>query len=214
MINTLPHVEIIDFDRFIDWYPEESEQKYELHDGMIVTMPKPKGKHSQIAGFLMNELGFETKKLGLPYFLPKESIVRIDDLSGYEPDIIVLKKSAIASEPRWGKESTIVFGESIQLIIEVVSTNWSDDYALKLDAYESMGIVEYWIVDYLGLGGRKFIGYPKQPTLTIYHLQEGEYISTQFRANQAIQSFSFPSLALTGQQIFDKDRLVAGEVKI
>jgi Uma2 family endonuclease len=88
---------------------------------------------------------------------------------------------------------------------EVVSTNWSDDYALKLDAYESMGIVEYWIVDYLGLGGRKFIGYPKQPTLTIYSLQEGEYIATQFRTNQAIQSFSFPSLKLTAQQIFDAD---------
>jgi Uma2 family endonuclease len=205
MVNAIPQVKITDFDQFIDWYPEESQHKYELHDGIIVTMPKPRGKHSQIAGFLMNELGFETKKLRLPYFLPKESIVRIDDLSGYEPDIIVLKKAAIVTEPRWEKESTIVSGESIQLIIEITSTNWSDDYALKLDAYESMGIMEYWIIDYLGLGGRKFIGYPKQPTLTIYHLQEDEYIATQFRTNQTIQSFAFPSLQLTAQQIFDAE---------
>ncbi len=203
MTNTLFQVRITDFDQFIDWYPEESEQKYELHDGMIVTMPKPKGKHSQIAGFLMNELGFETKKLGLPYFLPKESIVKIDDLSGYEPDVIVLKKEAILTEPRWEKESTIISGGSIELIIEIASTNWSDDYALKLDAYESMGIPEYWIVDYLGLGGRKFIGHPKRPTLTIYNLREYEYIATQFRTNQTIQSLAFPSLQLTARQIFE-----------
>jgi Uma2 family endonuclease len=65
MINTLPQIKIIDFDRFIEWYLITSAQKYELHGGIIVTMPKPKGKHSQIAGFLMNELGFEIKKLGL-----------------------------------------------------------------------------------------------------------------------------------------------------
>ncbi len=203
MTNTLSQVRITDFNQFIDWHPEESEQKYELHDGMIVTMPKPKGKYSQIAGFLMNELGFETKKLGLPYFLPKESIVKIDDLSGYEPDVIVLKKEAILTEPRWEKESTIAAGASIQLIIEIASTNWSDDYALKVDAYESLGIPEYWIVDYIGLGGRKFIGYPKQPTLTIYNLRECEYIATQFRTDQTIQSLAFPSLQLTAQQIFE-----------
>jgi Uma2 family endonuclease len=202
MINALPLVETIEFDRFIEWYPAESTQKYELHAGTIVTMPKPKGKHSQIAGFLMNELGFEIKKLGLPYFIPKESIIKIDDFSGYEPDAIVLKKEAIGTEPRWDKESTIVFGRSIQLIVEVTSTNWSDDYALKLEAYESMGIPEYWIVDYLGLGGRKFIGHPKQPTLTIYNLQNGEYTATQFRANQTIQSLAFPDLQLTAEQIF------------
>jgi Uma2 family endonuclease len=66
MINTLPQVKIIDFDRCIEWYPAISDQKYELHGAIIVTRRKPKGKHSRIAGFLMNELGFEIKKLGLP----------------------------------------------------------------------------------------------------------------------------------------------------
>ncbi len=35
---------------------------------------------------------------------------------------------------------------------------------------QSLGIQEYWIVDYLGLGGRNFIGYPKQPTISVYYL--------------------------------------------
>jgi Uma2 family endonuclease len=33
--------------------------------------------------------------------------------------------------------------------------------------YEEIKILEYWIVDYFGLGGTKYIGSPKQPTLSI-----------------------------------------------
>ena len=65
-----------------------------------------------------------------------------------------------------------------------------------------MGIEEYWIVDYLGIGGRKFIGYPKQPTFTVYTLVNGEYQPTQFREKQLIKSATFPELELTAAQIF------------
>ncbi len=51
----------------------------------------------------------------------------------------------------WKKRSTITKGETIRLIIEVVSTNWQDDYGHKLADYERLGIFEYWILDYLGL---------------------------------------------------------------
>ena len=59
------------------------------------------------------------------------------------------------------------------MIIEVVSTNWRDDYLTKLRDYEEIGIKEYWIVDYLALGGRRYIGNPKQPTISIYQLVDG-----------------------------------------
>lgn len=202
MIKAFSQANLFYFDEFIDWYPENSEYNYELHHGVITQMPKPRGKHSQIAGFSMNELSFEIRRLGLPYFIPKECLIKIDDLSSYEPDVIVLKKELIKNEPRWEKESTIIFGQTIQLVIEVVSSNWSDDYALKLDVYETLGIAEYWIIDYLGLGGRKFIGSPKQPTLNIYHLENGEYLPMQFRGNQLIKSKSFPNLKLTAAEIF------------
>ncbi|MGL5034170.1 MAG: Uma2 family endonuclease [Microcystaceae cyanobacterium] len=202
MINALDQTALITFSEFVDWYPLQSEYRYELHEGNIIQMPKPKGKHSQIAGFLMNELSFEIRKLGLPYFIPRECIVKSDERSGYETDVIVLDKVSLKSEPRWEKESTVTRGNSIKLIIEVVSSNWSDDYALKLDVYENLGIQEYWIVDYLGLGGRRFIGFPKQPTLTIYSLFDGQYQATQFRQGQLIQSPSLPSLVLTTQQAF------------
>lgn len=193
----------VTFDEFINWYPDNSEYRYELHDGVIVQMPKPTGPHSQVAGFLVAELNFEIRRLQLPYFIPKECVVKPEsDRSGYEPDVIVLDKQAIETEPRWEKESTITQGSSAKLIVEVVSTNWQDDYLTKLAEYEKLGIFEYWIVDYLGLGGLRYIGNPKQPTILGYHFVEGEYLVSQFRENEKIESHSFPELNLTAQQVF------------
>lgn len=193
----------VTFDEFIAWYPESSDRHYELHDGVIVEMPKPKGKHSEIAGFINGSLFIEITRLSIPYFIPKECVIKsINTDSGYEPDVIVLDRQAVRDEPRWKKESIITRGSSVKLVVEVVSTNWSDDYALKLEDYESLGIPEYWIVDYLALGGRRFIGNPKQPTISIYQLIEGEYQVRQFRGNDRIQSLAFPELNLTAEQIF------------
>jgi Uma2 family endonuclease len=93
-------------------------------------------------------------------------------------------------------------GASVRLVIEVVSTNWHNDYALKLNEYETMGIPEYWMVDYLALDGRRDIGFPKQPTLTVCNLIDGEYQMSLFRGSDLIQSPAFPELTLTAEQIF------------
>ncbi len=196
----------ISFDNFITWLPERSAYRYELRDGEILEMPKPRGKHSEIAGFIISELNFIIRQSPLPYLIPRESIVKsIDGKSGYEPDAIVLDREMLAQESRWETESIITQGNSVKLAIEVVSTNWQDDYALKQIAYQSLGIQEYWIVDYLGLGGRNFIGYPKQPTISVYYLIDGEYDLHQFRGSDSltetlrerIQSPTFPNLELS-----------------
>ena len=225
------------FDEFMEWYPENSVVRYELHDGVIVEMPKPRGKHSKLTGFLLEELIItiiDVGKRGI-WTIPRESIVKpFRDKSGYEPDIIILNEETIGSEIRWGTESIIQNATSVKLIVEVVSTavassretrptrcltNWRDDYYDKLRDYEEMGIPEYWIVedtaldgfpglkqvsvDYAALGGRDFIGYPKQPTIFIYELVDGEYVKTMFRGNDLIKSPTFPQLNLTAQQVFD-----------
>lgn len=191
----------ITFDEFIAWHPENSAHRYELRDGGIVEMPKPIGKHSEVAGYIALKLGIEIERLQLPYFVPKECVVKFDE-SGYEPDVIVLNRPTLGDDPRWRKESTITRGQSAKLVIEVVSPNLSDDYALKLEDYEALGIEEYWICDYLGLGGRGYIGSPKQPTFSVYHLSEaGEYQVKQFRSEQAIESNVFSELRLSLNQI-------------
>ena len=114
---------VVTFDEFIAWYPENSEHRYELHQGVIVEMPKPKGKHSEIAGFLAYKFNIAIESQGLNCFVPWEAAIKpLGKESGYEPDVIVLDRLAIEQEPRWAKESVITTGESIRLIVEVVST--------------------------------------------------------------------------------------------
>jgi len=59
-----------------------------------------------------------------------------------------------------------------------------------------LGIPEYWIVDFRGLGGIAFIGKPKQPTFTVCQLANGEYAQQRYRMGEAIASNLFPALSL------------------
>ena len=193
----------VTFEQFIDWYPDNSEYRYELRRGVIVPRPKPKGKHSELAGLIHKELAFEVQRNNVPYSIPRGGTIKTDSNTGYEPDIVVLERDALKNEPLWQRASTVEKSQSVRLVIEVVSSNWQDDYEIKLAAYERMGIKEYWIVDYAGLGGVRHIGKPKQPTLTICNLIEGEYEVTQLRGSDAISSLLFPELPLTAEQILN-----------
>jgi Uma2 family endonuclease len=78
----------VSFDDFITWLPERSAYRYELRDGEILEMPKPGGKHSEIAGFIISELNFIIRQSRLPYLTPRESIVKsIDYLVDGEYDL-------------------------------------------------------------------------------------------------------------------------------
>jgi Uma2 family endonuclease len=201
MIQT--QTKTVTFDEFVAWYPENSVNKYELHNGVIVEMSKGTGDHSAVAGFISGEVYLEIRQQQLPYLVPREYTVKsVSDKSGYCPDVIVLDLPALESEPRWKKESIITMGASVRLAVEVVSTNWQDDYLVKVAEYEILGIPEYWVVDYAALGGRRFIGNPKQPTISVYQLVDGEYQISQFRGNDLVESLAFPELRLTAEQIF------------
>jgi Uma2 family endonuclease len=200
MFQLLPNNRIT-FKEFVKWIPEVG--RYELHDGVIVEMPQPLGGHEEVIGFLSIQLGVQIYQLGLPYLIPKVALVKPSDSeSGYSPDILLVNRENLINEELWQKESTVTQGASIPLVVEVVSTNWRDDYYIKYGVYEGIGIPEYWIVDYLGLGGKKFTGNPKQPTILIFSLLEEEYQVRQFRGNERIQSPTFPALNLTAQEIF------------
>ena len=58
-----------------------------------------------------------------------------------------------------------------------------------------------WIVDYRALGGRRYIGSPKVPTVSVYVLVDGVYQVRQFRAGDVIASLIFPDLRLTAAEI-------------
>ncbi|MBD2168893.1 Uma2 family endonuclease [Calothrix membranacea FACHB-236] len=195
-----PLAEPISFEEFIEWKPENG--RYELHKGVIVEM-QPTGEHELVRAFLIRELNYEIRRFNLAYSIPTQALVKsVDKKSGYIPDVLVLNLPNLVNEPLWKKSSTVTQAASIPLAVEVVSTNWRDDYFLKFGEYEEIGIPEYWIVDYAAFGGRRFIGNPKQPTISIYVLVDGEYQVTQFRGSDKLQSPTFPELSLTTFQVF------------
>lgn len=199
MIQAVP--ELMTFEQFLDWYPEDGRQ-FELIEGIPVEM-NPTGTHEDVAGFLVAELSFHFRVNQLPYSIPRTCTVRPHrDRTGYKPDVTVLDQNKIDNEPLWKKRSTIIHSETVVLAIEVISTNWRDDYGLKLTDYEAMGIPEYWIVDYLALGAARYIGRPKQPTLSVYRLVDGEYLVEQFRGDDRIISQTFPDLQMTANEVF------------
>ena len=202
---------LVTFDEFVARYPDNTGKRYELHDGVIVEMSQPTGDHEEIIVFLVQKFILEYSRISLPYGIPKTVLVKpLESESAYSPDILILNLPNLVNEPLWKKESTVSQAESIALVVEVVSSNWRDDYLKKAADYEAVGIPEYWIVDYAALGGRRFIGNPKQPTVSLYTLIEGEYQVSQFRGSDAcgnpsgerIVSPILRELNLTAEQIF------------
>ncbi len=203
MTQTLPIQKLFTFDEFIEWYPD-STLRYELHKGVIVEMPPPTGDHEDVVGFLTQKIAVEFERHNLPYRIPKSALVRTSSAeSAYIPDVLLINRDNLQNEPLWKKQSTVIYPETVPLVVEVVSTNWRDDYHDKFGDYEEIGIPEYWIVNYAALGGRKFIGNPKQSTIFVCELVDGEYQMTPFRGTDRIVSPTFPQLNLTAQQVFD-----------
>jgi Uma2 family endonuclease len=189
------------FEEFLEWYPDDGS-RYELIEGEIVAM-RPVGQHELIASFIDAEVALEIRRRQLPYFSSRNTLVKAHRPGSADlPDVIVLDREALGADPYWEQFSTISVGSSARLVVEVVSTNWQDDYLRKLADYETLGIPEYWIVDYLGLGATRYIGKPKQPTISVYQLVEGEYQFSQFRGAEPVMSPMFPDFALTAARVF------------
>jgi Uma2 family endonuclease len=189
------------FDAFLDWYPDDG-RRYELIEGKIVEV-LPTGSHEDIGGFLASELNLEIRRSQKPYSIPRNCLIRPQvNNSGYIPDVAVLNREHLTREPLWQTTSVIQDGATVPLVIEVVSTNWRDDYGHKFVEYEAMGIQEYWIVDFRALGAVRHIGQPKQPTITICQLDGEEYQIQKFIADEKLASGVFPQLDLAASSVF------------
>lgn len=190
----------LSFVQFLEQLPDE-DGRYELVDGEIMRI-LPTRKHDNVAEFISDVLKAEVRSSNLNYRVSGRILVRtltIDGLElGRQPDVSVVDKTL------WDSNlltySALV--EPLQLAVEVVSTNWEDDYIDKLDEYQRLGIPEYWIVDYLAIASRSYLGKPKVPTVFVYLLDEnGVYQSTAYQNQDKIVSRTFPELTLTVKQL-------------
>jgi Uma2 family endonuclease len=193
-------IELITVDKFITRYGDNN--RYELIDGELIDM-EPTGSHEQVAAFIGRKLNVEIDRQNLKYFIPFRCLIKLlGTETAFRPDLIVVNQTQLANEPLWKQEPVITLGTSIELVVEIVSSNWQNDYARKVEDYAVLGIPEYWIVDYLGVGGREYIGKPKQPTITICTLNGDEYQRRLFRSDDLLVSSVFAELQLTAKQIF------------
>jgi Uma2 family endonuclease len=186
---------LLTFEAFLAQYGDNP--RYELADGELVER-EPTGPHETVSGKLATQIGIAITLEKLPWFIPRTCLIRpfAEAATARRPNIVVLDETILANEPLWEKEPVITLGRSIKLVVEVVSTNWETDYARKVEEYSLLGIPEYWIVDYRGLGGVAFIGKPKQPTVTICQLIDEDYTQQKFCLGQPIVSSQLKSLKI------------------
>lgn len=183
--------------------PEEGI--YEWVDGAIVRKQASRG-HDIVADGIAAVFRDEVKRLDLPYRVSGRAVVRTIGATGREqgrqPDVSVVDKAVWDSD----RSAPTAFIEPIPLAVEVISSNWEDDYIDKLEEYQRLGIPEYWIVDSLALGSRALLGNPKRPTVFVYRLSEaGIYQPRAFTGSEPILSFTFPQLQLTAEQVLEPE---------
>ncbi|AVH66153.1 Uma2 family endonuclease [Nostoc sp. 'Peltigera membranacea cyanobiont' N6] len=191
-------VKKLTFEEFLEQYPNGGI--YELLKGEIIPVEVTRA-HKNVSRFLMLAFNDEIRRLGLEYIADKDIIIKTFTDAGQEqgrnPDVSVVSAS------QWNS-NVLAYGaliEAIQLAVEVTSTNWDDDYVDKLDEYQRLGIIEYWIVDYLAIASRAYLGNPKLPTIFVYQLVNGQYQVQKFTGNDRIISSTFPELAVTVKEV-------------
>ena len=193
----------LSFEEFLNW-DDDSGRSFELVNGVAMPLSEPTAKHEDVVDGLCRLLVDHCQSLNLPYIPRQSKQVRLNAIPGEsessrKADIVVFAKEEWV-RMRQSSASAAAYIPP-PLAIEVVSTNWRDDYRIKLNEYETLGILEYWIVDYAGLGGVQYIGSPKQSTVTINRLIDGEYQALRYQGEATIISPTFPQLVLTIAQI-------------
>jgi Uma2 family endonuclease len=195
----------LSFDEFIAHYG--GDNRYELIDGEVFDL-EPTGPHEEVSAFITTKVCVQIDGTNLPWFVLQRGLFRPSnmEMTAFRPDVAVIDREALNKELFWSDQSILTLGSSIKFVAEVVSSNWQNDYARKVEDYAALGIPEYWIADYAGLGGTRHIGKPKQPTLSICTLVDGEYNIQPLRGDQIIVSPTFPGLKLTAGQVLRASR--------
>lgn len=126
-------------EEFFKLIPETNEH-IELINGEIVEQAAPTEIHQDIVGGLYSEFRSYIRRKGgncKPFIAPLD--VKLDDNNVVQPDVFIV----CDPDKRDGKR----INGSPDLVVEVVSTNRSDDYSKKLEIYKNFGVREYWIID-------------------------------------------------------------------
>ncbi|MEM9162372.1 MAG: Uma2 family endonuclease, partial [Cyanobacteria bacterium P01_F01_bin.4] len=134
---------------FLTW-DDGTDTLYELIEGEPMPMSDPTADHEDVADGLCDLSRYHCLEQALPYVPKRSKLVLVGSRNGKDTarraDIVVFDTA------EWnrmkGISSSAMAYQVPPILIEVVSTNWRDDYLTKLAEYEAIGVKEYWIVDY------------------------------------------------------------------
>ncbi|MEX2414710.1 MAG: type II toxin-antitoxin system Phd/YefM family antitoxin [Paenibacillaceae bacterium] len=169
---------------------ENSDQRYELIDGVIYNLASPSYKHQHAVhelhgAFYIWFKGKSCTPLTSPFdvtFFKQE-----DNICVVQPDILVIcDKENIDQKGKYKGTPT--------LVVEVLSPSTrSKDLIKKLDLYKQCEVKEYWIVD------------PMNEQITIYSLADNDiedHKSYQKGANPYVESAHFGGLKVALEDLF------------
>jgi len=147
-------------DDFFEMFPEETiDRNKELIDGEIIEMSAPSILHQSICGEVFAEIRNYIKRNNgncKPMISPFD--VRLDDYNVVMPDIsVICDKSKLSDGKRCNGAP--------DWVIEVASSNRSDDFYRKLALYQEHEVREYWIID------------PKYKKTLVYFFDESRFPS-------------------------------------
>mgnify|MGYP002777015340 FL=1 len=205
MVTTI-QVQTYTVDEFLELDLPEGKT-YELINGVIVPMAEPSGRHENLRSELLYSLKLESKRANLGLLVHPQPVLVLGTKDTRKPDLIAIKRED------WNRQTQIeaVLREPPNIAIEIVSTNWEDDYRNKPLWYAAFGVQELWIIDPLFHLDR----YPNrrnpkilQPTISVGQLvnsesilAEKEYCFESFTGSDRLKSQFFPDLDLTVTQI-------------
>ena len=178
-------------------YEDDSDNRYELINGELITLPPESGPNNFIANYLLFTLassGFVPLRLIRTHMCEIQvPILREGDSANRYPDLVVLRPEHILLT---ASRLTITLDmPPPQLVVEVVSpgrVGRDRDYISKRSQYAARSIPEYWIVD------------PQEQMIIVLRLESDQYVEVGvFQGEQVLVSPTFPQLSLTVQQVLE-----------
>lgn len=177
------------FEEYLN-YNDHTDNRYELIRGNLVAMPTTTALHSNICQFLLYKLQNHLAEINSSLVVIKDVGVRTLDDTSRLPDLLVFDVKIWENVCEREGTGVLNFQETPQLVIEVTSQNWRDDYILKKAEYAMIEIPEYWIID------------PNKKQLKVCtNSAQGEYEFKDYLIGETLESPLFPQLKLTIDEI-------------
>lgn len=117
----------------------ETQERYELIDGVVVMSPSPSPRHQLLVRLLLREM--ESLPAGRAALIVPDVDVLLSSGKVYRPDLVAYAPGKMAKLPER-------FVSPPDLVIEILSPGSKPlDLITKRDDYETFGVGEYWVVD-------------------------------------------------------------------